>query len=134
MDSARFPRMPRQRLFDREPPTAVEEGDAEGGFEDVGLNDDDSTLPEAIQEHQQAAPQPKKKSFFSKFTDHANQEGASGGGTSPVVSPSPTSSRFSLLPGRKRGQSGQGAELGVVERPRTAVRDAGGRELTDISA
>lgn len=109
--------MPRQRLFERDPPTAVEEGDAEG-FEDVGLNDDKLNAPP-----QQAPlpPQPKKRGFFAKFSDH-NQEN---GGISPVASPSPTSTRFStLLPGRKRGQSGQGAELGHLERPGTARTDS----------
>lgn len=132
MDSARFPRMPRQRLFDREPPSAVEEGDGEAGFEEVGLSDEENKIPEVVEEHQAPPPpQPKKKSFFAKFTEHANQES---GGISPIASPSPTTTRFSLLPSRKRGQSGQGAELGFVERPLTATRDAGGREMTDVSA
>lgn len=59
---------------------------AEEGFEEVGLND----------EQKQKEP-PKKKSFFSKF-------GESEDGTS----------RFNVM-GRKRGQSGQGAELGSME-------------------
>ncbi|KAK2610558.1 hypothetical protein N8I77_003977 [Diaporthe amygdali] len=122
MDSARYPRtrMPRQRLFEREPPTS-EEGEGFGeGFEEVGLNDD--YKPQS----QQAPTQPaKKRGFFSKFSDHNTQENPH----SPVASPSPTTSRFSILPGRKRGQSGQGAELGQVERPRTANRD---REMTDM--
>ncbi|KAI7773918.1 hypothetical protein LA080_009659 [Diaporthe eres] len=122
MDSARYPRtrMPRQRLFEREPPTS-EEGEGFGeGFEEVGLNDDYKPQP------QQAPPQPpKKRGFFAKFADHNNQENPH----SPVASPSPTTSRFSILPGRKRGQSGQGAELGQVDRPRSPNRD---REMTDV--
>ncbi|KAL1883177.1 hypothetical protein Daus18300_000235 [Diaporthe australafricana] len=122
MDSARYPRtrMPRQRLFEREPPTS-EEGEGFGeGFEEVGLNDDYKVQP------QQAPTQPaKKRGFFAKFSDHNNQENPH----SPVASPSPTTSRFSLLPGRKRGQSGQGAELGQVDRPRTANQD---REMMDV--
>lgn len=120
--------MPRQRLFERDPPTAVEEGDAEG-FEDVGLNDDNKL--NAPPEQAPLPPQPKKRGFFSKFSDH-NQES---GGISPVASPSPTSMRFSTLlpgkPGRKRGQSGQGAELGQMDRPGTAQRDSMVREMTD---
>lgn len=127
MDSSRVSRMPRQRLFERDPPTAVEEGDGEG-FEEVGLNDDINrqTLPP-----QQAPvpPQPKKRGFFAKFSDHTQENG----GVSPLASPSPTSSRFSILPGRKRGQSGQGAELGHMERPRTATMDSG-KEMVDVSA
>lgn len=119
--------MPRQRLFERGPPTAVEEGDGEG-FEEVGLNDDISrqSLPSP---QAPAPPQPKKRGFFSKFSDHSQEIG----GLPPVASPSPTSSRFSILPGRKRGQSGQGAELGHMERPRTATRDSA-KEMTDVSA
>lgn len=97
LDSARFPRMPRssltQRRFEKEPPTQEE------NFEDVGLNDD------AKQQ------QPKKRGFFSKFGD-SHPESASNS--------SPTASRFSLISGRKRGQSGQGAELGSMDRPETA--------------
>ena len=89
LDSARFPRMPRSsirdRPFDRQPPTAEE------GFEDVGLNDEQKQLSQLSQ-------QPKKRGFFSKFSDsqepsnHSHMQGMS---------------RF--IPGRKRAQSGQGA-------------------------
>lgn len=95
LDSSRISRLPRsaigERRFEREPPTAEE------GFEDVGLND----------EQKQQLPQ-KKKGFFAKFGD------------SDANPASPTSSKFSLT-GRKRGQSGQGAELGNMERPTTAT-------------
>lgn len=37
----------------------------------------------------------------------------------PPASPNTLTSRF-YLPGRKRGQSGQGAELGEISRPGTA--------------
>jgi hypothetical protein len=66
---------------------------AEEGFEDVGLNDD-------------PAKHAKKKSFFSKFGDSDSTL-------------SPTASRFHI-PGRKRGQSGTGEELGNMQRPGTA--------------
>lgn len=99
LDSARFPRLPRssinERRFDRQPPTAEE------NFEDVGLNDD--------QKHQQ----PKKRGFFAKFGGEHNETTATS--TPP---PTITTSRFFT---RKRGQSGQGAELGQIERPRTAT-------------
>ncbi|KAI0879310.1 hypothetical protein GGS24DRAFT_440400 [Hypoxylon argillaceum] len=91
LDSA-FSRNPRSsvrhRSFERELPTAEE------GFEDVGLND----------EKQQ---QPKKKSFFAKFSE-PQESNTHGEGLA----------RF--IPGRKRAQSGQGAELGVVERPKSS--------------
>jgi len=76
--------------FTRPEPTAEET------FEDVGLNDD---------------PKPKKRGFFSKFTD-------SEGNSSPDARP--TSSHHSHgfhFTGRKRGQSGQGAELNSMSGP-----------------
>ena len=63
---------------------------AEEGFEDVGLEDQ---------------KQPRKRGFFSKLTDGQDS------------SNQPTVSRF-LMPGRKRGQSGQGAELGAIDQPK----------------
>ncbi|CAJ2513322.1 Uu.00g014410.m01.CDS01 [Anthostomella pinea] len=96
LDSARFPRIPRtsvrDRSFDREPPTEEE------GFEDVGLND----------EQKQNQQQPKKRGFFAKFSD--SQE---------LSNPAQGMSRF--IPGRKRAQSGGGAELSPMERPKSAV-------------
>jgi hypothetical protein len=58
---------------------------ADEGFEDVGLED----------------PKPKKRGFLSRFAD-SNDEGPDA---------KPTSSHFHFGSGRKRGQSGQGAEL-----------------------
>ncbi|KAI1650513.1 uncharacterized protein F4817DRAFT_263316 [Daldinia loculata] len=91
LDSARFPRSPRISVRNRpwDPPTAEE------GFEDVGLNDDQKQ-------------QPKKRGFFSKFSE--SQE-------SPVHTQGLGMSRF--IPGRKRAQSGQGSELGNIERPKS---------------
>lgn len=100
LDSARLPRLPRsainERRFEREPPTTEE------GFEDVGLNDD--------QKQQNPI---KKKGLFSRF-----------GESDQARPPSPTTSLGSKfhITGRKRGQSGQGAELGSIERPSTANR------------
>ncbi len=101
LDSARFPRLPRsavsERRFEHEPPTAEE------GFEDVGLNDD------------QKQP-PKKRGFFAKFGSEPHPHAE----TTPASTP--TVPRF-LMPGRKRGHSGsgQGSELGQMERPQTAA-------------
>jgi len=75
----------------------------EEGFEDVGLND----------EHKQIQ---KKKGFFSKF-----------GESSEPNSQSQTTSRFHM-PGRKRGTSGVGEELGSIPRPGTA----GSKDSKDI--
>ncbi|KAH7328960.1 hypothetical protein B0I35DRAFT_345656 [Stachybotrys elegans] len=89
LDSPRFSRMPRasmDRKFERQPPTAEE------NFEDVGLDD-----------QKQTHNQHRKRGFFSKFSDGQEKDSNS----QPV-------SRF-LMPGRKRGQSGQGAELGSIE-------------------
>lgn len=102
-----------QRRFEQhEPPTPEE------GFEDVGLNDDSK---------QNQAPA-KRRGFFSKFgTDMTTTTPIQHDSTTPLATGSgnlQTMSRF--LPGRKRGQSGQGAELGVIpassaERPNTAT-------------
>ncbi|CAM1506992.1 Fc.00g066330.m01.CDS01 [Cosmosporella sp. VM-42] len=92
LDSARYPRLPRSamdRSFERQPPTAEE------GFEDVGLDD-----------HKQ--PAPKKRSFFSKFSETQEKHPAG----------QQSSSRFLS---RKRAQSGQGAELGTIEQPKLMV-------------
>ena len=86
---------------------AEEEVVEDGAFEDVGLNDESGK-----------AAAPKKKGIFSRFGDN----------TAPATAPEvagdaarPTSSHrgFHLLPGRKRGQSGQGAELGSIDQPMT---------------
>ncbi|KAI1400376.1 hypothetical protein F4819DRAFT_372514 [Hypoxylon fuscum] len=92
LDSARFTRLPRSSIRNRpwDPPTAEE------GFEDVGLNDEKQNQ------------QPKKRGFFAKFSESTE--------TTTNAHPSGTGmSRF--IPGRKRAQSGQGAELGAIERP-----------------
>jgi len=95
-----MPRLPRsaigERIFERQPPTAEE------GFEDVRLNDENKPP--------QPSPQARKKGFFSKFGDDQT----------PPQSPTSSTSRFHL-PGRKRGQSGQGAELRDMSRPVTST-------------
>ncbi|KAF3059539.1 hypothetical protein GL218_05103 [Daldinia childiae] len=90
LDSARFPRSPRISVRNR----PWDPPTAEEGFEDVGLNDDQK--------------QPKKRGFFAKFSE--SQE-------SPVHTQGLGMSRF--IPGRKRAQSGQGSELGNIERPKS---------------
>jgi len=94
LDSARLQRLPRsaigERRFEGQPLTAEE------GFEDVGLNDE------------QAKQQTKRKGFFSKF----------GEGSESTNAQSSSLSRFHL-PGRKRGQSGAGEELGNIQNPGT---------------
>jgi len=77
----------------------------EEGFEDVGLNDE---------------VKPKKKGLFSRFTNDAPE--------SPVSADvsRPNSSHYGFhIPGRKRGASGQGAELGNIDRPTTDGGDNG---------
>ena len=64
------------------------------GFEDVKLNDD------AFKQ------QPKKKSFLSRFSETSND-----------VNGSEQKSHHFHIPGRRRGQSGSGQELGDVQRP-----------------
>ncbi|CCC06240.1 hypothetical protein SMACR_00457 [Sordaria macrospora] len=109
LDSARFPRMPRQsmlseRRFRRDFPTPEE------SFEEVGLNDD----------KQQTQPA-KKRGFFSKFGSDA-PEHATG---TPLKEKENGQAMSRFLPGRKRGQSGQGAELmPVADRPSSATATA----------
>ncbi|KAI2635202.1 hypothetical protein GGS21DRAFT_517529 [Xylaria nigripes] len=97
LDSVLLNRIPRSsvrnRNFEKELPTAEED------FEDVGLNDDQKLNGQ----------QSKRKSFFAKFseTQDYNTHGLGEG-----------LSRF--IPGRKRAQSGQGAELSAVERPKSS--------------
>ena len=70
----------------------------EDGFEDVGLSDE--------------AKQPtKKRGIFARFGDNAENQS-----TGDVARPG-SSHRGFHIPGRKRGQSGQGAELGNIDRP-----------------
>lgn len=78
----------------------------EEGFEDVGLNDETKQPP-------------KKRGIFARFGDNSENQAAGDSGR-------PTSShgRFHL-PGRKRGQSGQGAELGNIDRPKNDENDDG---------
>jgi len=96
-----IPQLPRSAFketkFERQPPTAEE------AFEEVGLND----------ENKQQPTQSKRKSFFSKFGEEQTPP------QTPTTA-APLTSRFHL-PGRKRGQSGQGAELGEIPRPGSAA-------------
>ena len=86
--------------FERPEPTDEE------GFEDVGLNDE--TKHPA-----------RKKGIFSRFGDNSEPP-ASGENARPS-----SSHRGFHLPGRKRGQSGQGAELGNIDRLGTNGNDDG---------
>ncbi|KAI4129377.1 MAG: hypothetical protein LQ347_003802 [Umbilicaria vellea] len=100
---SRTSRMPRSAIngsgrFERPQPTDEE------GFEDVGLNDD---------------AKPKKRGIFSRFADSADPS-ASDDSSRPS-----SSHRGFHLPGRKRGQSGQGAELGNINKPTTNADDIG---------
>ncbi|KAI4142201.1 MAG: hypothetical protein L6R39_005044 [Caloplaca ligustica] len=90
---------PRSSIKDLERPQPTKEE----AFEDVGLEDEAKQQP------------PKKRGIFARFGD--NSETAASGDSSR-----PTSSHRGFhLPGRKRGQSGQGAELGNINRPPAPV-------------
>lgn len=69
-------------------------------FEDVGL-EDENTKP--------AAQPPKKKGIFSRFGDFAS----TGDAPSSITSNFPHLPFY--LPGRRRGQSGAGSELGAMK-------------------
>ncbi|KAL8935501.1 MAG: hypothetical protein Q9216_005392 [Gyalolechia sp. 2 TL-2023] len=92
---------PRSSIKDMERPQPT----TEEVFEDVGLED------EAKQQQQP----PKKRGIFARFGDNTEST-VSGDGSRPG-----SSHRGFHLPGRKRGQSGQGAELGNISRPQEPV-------------
>lgn len=77
-----------------EPPKSADEE----GFEDVGLNDE-------------AKQPPKKRGIFARFGDNSESPSTADG-----ARPS-SSHRGFHLPGRKRGQSGTGAELANIDKP-----------------
>ncbi|KAG9633675.1 hypothetical protein KCV04_g8930, partial [Aureobasidium melanogenum] len=82
LDSSYHRQPPRSSLaLNRPLPTADE------GFEDVGLDD----------------PKPKKRGFLSRLTDSTDD--------GPDARPTSSHHGFHFGSGRKRGQSGQGAEL-----------------------
>ncbi|KAK7727049.1 hypothetical protein SLS57_003079 [Botryosphaeria dothidea] len=90
LDSRRLPRSSlNERRFER--PISTTEED----FEDVGLNDEQP-------------PKPKKKGFFARFGDSSE--------TLAKPESRPSSGLGFHLTGRKRGQSGQGAELSPMPR------------------
>jgi len=71
------------------------QGMDEKRFEDVGLGDDDV--------------KPKKRSIFARFGDISSETPTSSSGGRP------SSSHLGFrIPGRKRGHSGQGSELGNI--------------------
>lgn len=75
----------------------------EEAFEDVGLADEDV--------------KPKKRGLFARFGDNSSENTSNNNSR-------PSSSHLGFrLPGRKRGQSGQGAELSPyrLEVPTTEV-------------
>ena len=86
------------------PPTD-EDNDDPARFEDVGLNDDPAKAP---------PPGHKKKGIFARFGDSAAEGGAVVAAGDAAARPSSAHRGFHL-PGRKRGQSGQGSELGNIE-------------------
>ena len=76
------------------------------GFEEVGLNDE-------------AKQPPKKRGIFARFGDSSENQATGESGR-----PNSSHGRFHL-PGRKRGQSGQGAELGNIDRPKDEKSEDG---------
>ncbi|KAK3355934.1 hypothetical protein B0H65DRAFT_505756 [Neurospora tetraspora] len=105
LDSARFPRMPRQSMLSERRFRRDFSNTPEESFEEVGLNDD----------KQQAQPA-KRRGFFSKFGSDAPEN------ATPLKEKENGQAMSRFLPGRKRGQSGQGAELmPVADRPSTAT-------------
>ncbi|KAL8798778.1 MAG: hypothetical protein Q9182_006390 [Xanthomendoza sp. 2 TL-2023] len=96
---ARMARPPRSSIKDLPRPQPTDEET----FEDVGLSDEAKQQP------------PKKRGIFARFGDNSDTA-PSGDGSRPS-----SSHRGFHLPGRKRGQSGQGAELGNMDRPQAPI-------------
>ena len=99
---AKLSRPPRSPLksdqFERPAPTNEEEEE----FEEVGLNDETKQAP-------------KKRGLFARFGDSSDTPAATDGSR-------PSSSHRGFhLPGRKRGQSGQGAELGQIQQQQPVI-------------
>lgn len=96
---SRMAKPARSSIKNMERPQATDEET----FEDVGLNDEAKQQPV------------KKRGIFARFGDNSE--------TTPSTDGSrPSSSHRGFhLPGRKRGQSGQGAELGNIDRPAAPV-------------
>ena len=85
-------------------------------FEDVGLDADAKPKEDPKQQHA------KKRGIFSRFGDQNPDT------VSPTDGSRPSSSHRGFhLPGRKRGQSGQGAELGSIEQ--SDVKENGDGEV-----
>lgn len=105
---SRSSRLPRSAIhsnqFEKPRPTEEEE------FEDVGLND----------------PKPKKKGFLSRFGDSTNNENTppSQNGDSRPLSHGHHGfmNHIPGMSGRKRGQSGTGAELGAMDTERPSSK------------
>jgi hypothetical protein len=72
----------------------------EEGFEDVGLNDEPKPQPQ------------KKRGLFARFGDSSDEK---------KQEERPTSSHHFSLTGRKRAESGGGAELKPMSRPSTDI-------------
>jgi len=95
--ASRFPTRSTLNGSTFEKPTAEEPA-----FEEVKLNEDSNKQ----QEH-------KKKSFLSRFGDSNSETVA------PVAGKEEGKHHFHFLPGRRRGQSGTGSELGDIPRPQS---------------
>lgn len=97
LDSRPSTRLPTRSTLNSstfEKPTAEEDG-----FEDVKLSEEPKQ-------------QPKKKSFLSRFGDSSGDSGSV---------KDDGKHHFHLIPGRRRGQSGTGAELGdMSSRPQSS--------------
>lgn len=144
--SLRSPRTPRSALTAShfKPPASTSEDD----FEDVNLDPSSNPYPRSkpptsssnsyfTSSANGTAPvnandetKPKRRSIFARFGDSNGNEGANSSATDGVEGGSrPGSSHRGFhLPGRKRGQSGQGAELGHLVKPVAAPAAAVGKQ------
>jgi hypothetical protein len=95
LDSSRFPRLGERPAIKSQTFTKPQSMEEES-FEDVGLADEEA--------------KPKKRGLFSRFGDNSSETAATTNNNSNNNRPSSSHLGF-RLPGRKRGQSGQGSEL-----------------------
>ena len=99
------PSSPRKKGYERS--SAPKSAEDEGGFEDVGLNDD---------------VKPKKRGIFSRFGDFSSNTNNTNNMDTTAYQTSNNNTTHSShlglhLPGRKRDQSDAGAELSAMKAP-----------------
>ncbi|KAF2276088.1 uncharacterized protein EI97DRAFT_473979 [Westerdykella ornata] len=122
LDVRRSRARPRSSLQEQRPSSSTADesphadADAEQEFEDVGLDDEPK-------------PAPKKKGLFARFGGESSHENGAAGSEEKSSGSGVSSHLHFGFPGRKRAQSGQGAELKSMSR---AAESAQGEARTQV--